>query len=152
MLSFRIIKVWQRRKDSYSFVAMKICTECFSKHKYVQTLRLWQGMHKQYVQYKVKIPVSEEMRLLPISLLFEAELAISLLLTEVTLRKTWSQREGPELCNVWTVPSQVRLPCPLDYLALWWVMIITLCFEIDTTDGIYRGLTCCKKDLHACST
>lgn len=79
------------------------------------------------------------------ALLFEAELAISLLLMEVTLRKPWSQREGPELCNVWTVPSQVKLPSPLVYLALWWVMIITLSFEIDTIDCLYRRLAHCKK-------
>lgn len=72
-------------------------------------------------------------------------------LMEVTLRKTRSQREGPELCNVWTVPSQVRLPYPLDYLALWWVMFITSSFERDTTYCIYRGLTHCRKYLHVCS-
>lgn len=84
------------------------------------------------------------------ALFFEAVLAISLLLMEATLRKTWSQREGPELCNVWMVLSQVRLPCPLDYLALRWVMIITLSFEIDMTDCIDRRLTWYKKCLQVC--
>lgn len=42
---------------------------------------------------------------------FEAELAISLLLIEATLSKTWTQKEGPK-----HVLFQVGFPCSFPYL------------------------------------
>ena len=71
-------------------------------------------------------------------------------LLEVTLRKTWSQREGPEcvMCEWFSLRSGSHAHSTTLLSDEWCLLLHPL---KETTDCIFRGLTCCRKQLHVCS-